>query len=128
VNVDVAIVVDRLNGTRETHAWETSMLTLPVFGQDNFSHEVTNATSSYPFTRNGLQGTTRIWVGVDGHVTTVAFAGGGAWKAALGGARDRDPLVGGYELPLFRATGAHTRAQSRSRARVTGKSAKPLAS
>lgn len=79
VNVDVAIVVDRLDGTRETHAWETSMLTLPVFGQDQFSHEVTNATSSYPFTRNGLQGTTRIWVGVDGHVTTVAFAGGGSF-------------------------------------------------
>ena len=75
INVDLAIVIDNLDGTRETHAREVSLFTVPVAGGDSFGHESPNATVTIPFKRSGLNGTTRIWAGVDGHCVTVAVAG-----------------------------------------------------
>ena len=34
VNVDLAVVIDKRDGTRETHAREVSLLTIPFFGYD----------------------------------------------------------------------------------------------
>jgi hypothetical protein len=73
VNCNLAIVIDKLDGTRETHAREISLFSVPVFLGDLFNHRSDNARVSIPFERDGLNGTVRIMVGADGHCTTVAF-------------------------------------------------------
>jgi hypothetical protein len=74
VNVDLAIVIDKRDGTRETHAKEVSLLTVPFAGGDAFNHSV-SAKVTIPFTRDGSNGTVRIMVGPDAHCTTVAMGG-----------------------------------------------------
>jgi hypothetical protein len=72
VNVDLAIVIDKRNGTRETHAREVSLLTVPVAGADGFHHGANDVRVTIPFTRDGSSGTVRIMVGADGHCTCIA--------------------------------------------------------
>jgi hypothetical protein len=76
VNVDLAIVIDKRDGTRDTHAREVSLFSMPppFGGVDGFNHFV-NAEVTIPFTRDGSNGTVRIMVGPDAHcVTNAAFA------------------------------------------------------
>jgi hypothetical protein len=75
VNVDLAIVIDKLDGTRETHAREVSLFTVPVGGMDWFHHASNDASVTIPFTRDGLNATTRIMVGADGHCITAVWGG-----------------------------------------------------
>jgi hypothetical protein len=75
VNVNLAIVIDKLDGTRETHAREVSLFTVPVGGMDWFHHQSNDASVTIPFTRDGLNGTTRIMVGADGHCITAVWGG-----------------------------------------------------
>jgi len=81
VNVDLAIVVDKRDGTRETFAREVTLLTVPAFGFDSFSHQANDVTVTIPFARDGLNGTVTIWVGVDGQATVIGPFGG-AWFQA----------------------------------------------
>jgi hypothetical protein len=81
VNVDLAIVIDKLDGTRETHAREISLFTVPGFGMDWFHHESNDASVTIPFTRDGLNGTTRIMVGADGHCITAVWGGFAEFRA-----------------------------------------------
>ena len=74
VNVDLAIVIDKRDGTRETHAREVSLMTVPFAGGDSFWHDANSVKVTIPFTRDGSNGTVRIMVGADGHCTTVALA------------------------------------------------------
>jgi hypothetical protein len=81
VNVDLAIVIDKRDGPRETQAREVSLLTVPVVGGDRFSHDALNASVTIPFTRDGSNGTVRIMVGADGQATVVALGGYGEFWA-----------------------------------------------
>jgi hypothetical protein len=78
VNVDLAIVIDKRDGTRETHAREVTLLTVPGIGGDNFNHEADAVTVTIPFMRDGSNGTVRIMVGADGQATLITAMGGGA--------------------------------------------------
>jgi len=73
VNVDLAIVIDKLDGTRETHAREVSLMSAPLISGDSFNHVSNGSKVSIPFKRDGLNGTVRIMVGADGQCTTAAF-------------------------------------------------------
>lgn len=75
VNVDLAILIDKRDGTQETHAREISLLTVPVLGGDGFSHDAQDVSVTIPFTRHGTNGTVRIMVGADGQATVVSLAG-----------------------------------------------------
>jgi hypothetical protein len=83
VNVDLAIVIDKLDGTAEAHAREISFFSVPFDGADYFYHQSNDARVTIPFTRNGLNGTVRILVGADGHCTTAAFWGYAEFRANL---------------------------------------------
>lgn len=87
VNVDLAIVIDKRDGTRETHAREISLLTVPFVAGDGFSHEANGIKVAIPFTRDGSNGTVRIMVGADGHCTTTALA---AYASFWGDVRVRE--------------------------------------
>ena len=82
VNVDLAIVIDKRDGTRETYAREISLLTVPAFGGDSFSHQANDVTVTIPFTRDGLNGTVTIWVGVDGQATAIGSSGLAGFSAS----------------------------------------------
>lgn len=78
VNVDLAVVIDKRDGTRETHAREVSLLTIPFFGWDSFHHSTNNARITIPFSRDGSNGTVRIMAGADAHcVALPGFLGAG---------------------------------------------------
>jgi hypothetical protein len=81
VNVDLAIVIDKRDGTRDIQAREISLLTVPFAGGDGFTHFATGVKVTIPFTRDGSNGTVRIMVGADGNCTTVAAAGGAYFRA-----------------------------------------------
>lgn len=76
VNCDLAIVIDKRDGTRETHAREITLLTTPGIAGDTFNHEADDVTVTIPFTRDGSNGTVRIMVGADGQATVIGFLGG----------------------------------------------------
>jgi hypothetical protein len=83
VNVDLAILIDRRDGTRETEAREISLLIVPVIGGDGFSHDAQNVSVTIPFTRDGSNGTVRIMAGADGETTVVSpGAGANFWATA----------------------------------------------
>jgi hypothetical protein len=73
VNVDLAIVIDKLDGTRETHAREISLFS--TLASDYFTHGSNQNRITIPFKRDGLNGTVRIMVGADGQCTTAAVHG-----------------------------------------------------
>jgi hypothetical protein len=75
VNVDLAIVIDKRDGTRETFAREVTLLTVPVIGGDSFHYEADNVTVTIPFTRDGSNGSVRIMVGADGQATVISPGG-----------------------------------------------------
>ena len=81
VNVDLAIVIDKRDGTRETHAREDTLFTVPVLGGDSFSHEADDVKVTIPFKRDGSNGTVRIMVGADGQSTMIALAAWGYFRA-----------------------------------------------
>jgi len=78
-NVDLAIVIDKRDGTREIIPREISLLVVPVIGGDSFIHDAQDVSVTIPFTRDGSNGTVRIMVGADGQATVVSSIGlGGA--------------------------------------------------
>lgn len=77
VNVDLAIAIDKRDGTRETFAREISLLTTPVISGDSFHHEADDVTVTIPFQRDGSNGTVRIMVGADAQTTVVSPGGYG---------------------------------------------------
>jgi hypothetical protein len=78
VSVNLAILIDKRDGTRDTHAREITLLTVPFAGGDGFWYDPVNAKVTIPFTRDGSNGSVRIMVGVDGHCTVATTFGGGA--------------------------------------------------
>jgi hypothetical protein len=82
VNVDLAILIDRRDGTKETDAREISLLIVPVAAGDGFSHDAQNVSVTIPFTRDGSNGTVRIMAGSDGQATVIALGGGANFWAS----------------------------------------------
>jgi hypothetical protein len=81
VNVDLAIVIDKRDGTRETHAREVTLQTLPAFALDTFDHVAEDVKVTIPFTRDGSNGTVRIMVGADGQCTVIGWAASATFHA-----------------------------------------------
>jgi hypothetical protein len=74
-------LIDKLDGTRETHAREISLFS--TIASDYFSHQSKDARVTIPCKRDGLNGTVRIMVGADGQCTTAAFQAIGWFHAEL---------------------------------------------
>jgi hypothetical protein len=92
VNVDLAISIDKGDGTPETReAREISLLTVPFVGGDWFLHNAQDVKVTIPFTREGTNGTVRIMVGADGHCVVVAAGGG--YAAFLAGVQVKEICV-----------------------------------
>jgi hypothetical protein len=91
VNVDLAIVIDKRDGSRETYAREVSLLTIPFAGSDRFLHYANDVRVTIPFARDGSKGTVRIMVGADGTCTSIApfpWAGNCGFNAKGNSARN----------------------------------------